>query len=157
MELKVIITGPGASGKDVLRRRLESMGMAYSRPYTTRPKREGETDNDYIFVNDDDFDFILEHGGFKVHNTYNNNWKYGITNDDFENCDLFVMTPEYISMLGDEKNDFFIILLYPDEDVRQRRLARRCDADNVNRRLEADRKQFADFEDYDLLITNDNF
>jgi guanylate kinase len=156
MNLKIIITGPGASGKDTLRRRLEKTGMTYGRPYTTRPMRVGESDSDYTFVSEDDFDFILEHGGFGVSNTYNN-WKYGILNDDLKSCDLFVMTPEYISMLGERKKEFFIILLCPDEETRRRRLTERCDADVVERRLNADRKQFEGFTGYDLMITNEDF
>ena len=118
--------------------------------------RAGETDSDYTFVSDDDFDFILEHGGFGVSNTYNN-WKYGILNDDLKSCDLFVMTPEYISMLGERKKEFFIILLCPDEETRRKRLTERCDADVVERRLNADRKQFEGFTGYDLMITNEDF
>ena len=156
MNLKIIIAGPGASGKDTLRRRLEKKGMVYGKPYTTRPMRIGETDSDYTFVSEDDFDFILEHGGFGVHHTYNG-WKYGILNDDLASCDLFVMTPEYISMLGKRKSEFFIILLCPDEETRCKRLAERCDADTVDRRLAADKAQFEGFMGYDLLITNDDF
>ena len=156
MEMRIILSGPGASGKDYLRKKLESRGMEYARPYTTRPMRIGESDDDYIFVSDDEFDFILEHGGFAVWHEYNG-WKYGITNDDIAECDLFVMTPEYISMLGESKRDFFIILICPNEDVRRKRLAKRCDADTVDRRLAADRKQVENFTDSDLMITNENF
>lgn len=157
MQGKVIIVGPAASGKDTLRKRFEKKGYIYGMPYTTRPKRDGETYFDYFFVSEKDFEKISKYKGFAVKNSYNN-WKYGITNETLENSDVFVMTPEYISQLDkDFIKKSFIIYINPPENVRKERLSNRNDADTVERRLNADREQFANFTNYDLMITNSEF
>ena len=48
---RIILVGPGASGKDFMRKRLEERGMTYAVSYTTRPPRPGEKDGkDYFFL-----------------------------------------------------------------------------------------------------------
>jgi guanylate kinase len=47
--------------------------------------------------------------------------------------------------------------LNPPEDIRIKRLKERNDADNVERRLIADQKDFFEFSDYDIMITNEDF
>jgi len=43
------------------------------------------------------------------------------------------------------------------EEIRYKRLSKRSDADSVNRRMSADKKDFEGFTDYDLVITNPSF
>jgi guanylate kinase len=68
------------------------------------------------------------------------------------------MTPHGISHIdpNDRKNTF-IMYLDMKLGVRQRRLAQRSDADSVERRLAADDRDFADFKDFDIKITNHDF
>lgn len=158
--MRIIITGPAASGKDELRKRFEAKGFTYAKPYTTRPKRNGETDSDYHFITEDEFLKLQETDCFLVTNIYNG-WMYGIMRTDFVRCDVSVMTPEYISDIKRKHSDlldtFMIILLMPDESVRMERLRMRNDADSVERRIAADRKQFENFTCYDVVITDPYF
>lgn len=159
--MRIIITGPAASGKDELRKRFEVKGFTYAKPYTTRPKRAEEDDSDYHFITEDEFLKMKEGGYFLVSNTYNN-WMYGITRTDFVWREVSVMTPEYISEIkesenGDVLESCMIILLMPDEKIRVERLEMRNDADIVQRRIESDRKQFENFTCYDVVITNPYF
>lgn len=156
--MRIIITGPAASGKDVLRKRLEANGFIYAKPYTTRPKREGETDADYTFISDDEFAYMSSIPLFVVNGEYNG-WRYGITMSDYMGSNLAVLTPEYIVMLKQMglMENCFTILLMPDEKVRWKRLWERHDADSADRRIEADRQQFKDFTCYDVIITNPYF
>lgn len=153
----IVIVGPAASGKDTLRRRLETKGYSYCKPYTTRPQRTGEGTGDYHFVSDDEFSKLELDGVFTIVETYNG-WKYGFALKDLVACNLFVMTPEYIERLG--KNfveSSFIIYLNPDGDVRLKRLGERNDMDSAIRRFEADKTQFENFTTYDIEIKNENF
>lgn len=154
-DLKIIIVGPAASGKDFLRKLLENKGMNYGCMITTRPIRDGEVEGvDYLFVNDDYFESIRK--TLIVSNEYNG-WKYGLQLWDWDVCNLFVMTPEYINSIRKLNANLFVIYLNPSEDVRRERLMQRNDADSVERRIMADAKQFANFRDYDIMITNPNF
>lgn len=155
---KIIITGPAASGKDVLRRKFEDKGYIYAKPYTTRPKRDGETDGDYTFVSDNEFAAMCSSHLFAASACYNG-WMYGIATSDYIGSNVAVLTPEYIDILkrAGLMKDCFTILLMPNEEIRRKRLLQRKDADSVERRLEADRKQFECFNDYDIVITNPDF
>ena len=153
----IIIIGPAASGKDTLRKRLEKKGFIYCKPFTTRPKRKDETDDDYFFVTNEEFDNYSQNGQFAVKSIYNG-WKYGITKQLMETCNLFVMTPEYISDIDAEfLGNSFIIYLNPGLDTRIERLCSRNDVDDVLRRIESDEVQFKGFNTFDIQITDSYF
>jgi len=156
--MRIVITGPAASGKDVLRRRFVERGFVYAKPYTTRPVRDGESSDDYTFVTENEFAAMCSFPLFAVSACYNG-WMYGITMSDYIGSTVAVLTPEYIEMLDRVglMKDCFTILLMPDENIRRKRLLQRNDADDVERRLLADRKQFERFECYDMVITNPYF
>jgi guanylate kinase len=157
---KVILVGKAAAGKDHLRKILCGRGFEYGISYTTRPPREGEIDGkDYFFLSDDEFkkkigqDFWYEWIEF-------NGWYYGTSYRQFVHaCNLFIMTPKGISHIDpvDRKECTIIYLNIPD-DIRRKRLEERdMPGDSIDRRMEADEKDFADFNDYDIEINNDNF
>jgi guanylate kinase len=156
MSGKIIIVGPGGSGKDFLRKKMVNRGFEYGVSFTSRPPREGEEEGVDYYYRDQDFftvnpDIFLELQEF-------NGWKYGISKGEFETKNLFILSPAGLRSLPDAlRKDSFVIYLNPEEDVRVKRLRERNDADNVERRLIADRKDFFDFSDYDIMITNENF
>jgi len=156
MRGKIIIVGPGGSGKDYLRKKMVSRGFEYGVSFTSRPPREGEEEGVDYYYRDDDFfslnsDLFLELQEF-------NGWKYGISKGEFSIKNLFILSPAGLrSLPSDFRNDSFVIYLNPAENVRVKRLQERNDADSVERRLIADRKDFFDFFDYDIMITNENF
>ena len=51
----------------------------------------------------------------------------------------------------------FIVYFDIDEETRRNRLLSRRDADNVERRIEADEKDFENFNDFDHRINDPNF
>jgi hypothetical protein len=68
------------------------------------------------------------------------------------------MTPGGIQKLTEkDRKESLIVYLNIDEDTRRTRLESRRDADDVKRRLEADFRDFLDFTDFDLEITDPNF
>jgi guanylate kinase len=156
MSGKIIIVGPGGSGKDFLRKKMVNRGFEYGVSFTSRPPRAGEEEGVDYYYRDEDFftansDIFLELQEF-------NGWKYGISKGEFEAKNLFILSPAGLRSLPDAfRKDSFVIYLNPEEDVRVKRLQERNDADNVERRLIADRKDFFDFSNYDIMITNENF
>lgn len=156
---RIILCGKAASGKDHLRKILEGRGYRYGVSYTTRPPRDGEVDGrDYYFLEDNEFQTMVEQKFFYEYVSFNG-WNYGTSNSQFHlTDDVFIMTPSGIGKLhaADRKNSF-IIYIDIDINIRRERLALRSDADTVERRIEADEKDFANFTDFDIRLTDHNF
>jgi guanylate kinase len=156
MKGKIIIVGPGGSGKDFLRKKMVERGFDYGVSFTSRPPREGEKEGIDYYYRDINFfeaneDIFLELQEF-------NEWKYGISKGEFSIKNLFILSPAGLKSLPKNfRDDSFVIYLNPPEDTRVKRLEERNDADDVERRLIADRKDFFQFSDYDIMITNEDF
>lgn len=159
---KLIIVGQTGSGKDFLRRKLMQK-LRYSPKFTTRPKRAYETDGvDYQFINDLDFNKLILEDRIKVYQSFtigDSIWNYGITLDNFNDNQLFIMTPYEVSQLTDEDlTKCFVVLIDIDIETRRNRLLKRNDNnDSIERRLEADKLDFKDYDYFDLKITDPDF
>jgi guanylate kinase len=151
---RLILVGKGASGKDYARKILENSGFVYCVSHTTRPPREGEIDGvDYHFIMDHEME-----GSVFYESVIFNGWFYGTSMYEFNNSNLFIMTPSGVSKLKPEdRKNSFIVYFDIDEDVRKSRLLKRRDADIVNRRLQADEDDFRNFVDFDYKITDPDF
>lgn len=160
---KVILVGPSGSGKDHLLRGLIKMDLNYHPKITTRPKRRMENQGiEYDFITNKRFQSLLESNKIKVYQHFTINesdWYYAIDNNNFNDNQLFIMTPHEISMLSPEdRKKCFIVYLDIDESIRRNRITRRNDnSDSVNRRIESDKEDFRNFVDYDLRITDPDF
>lgn len=156
---RIILVGKAASGKDHMRKVLESRGFKYAVSYTTRPPRPGEVNGkDYIFISEQDFEKMIEQGEWYEWVSFNG-WKYGTSNKQFFEDDLFIMTPSGIAHVKpeDRKQSCIIFLDMPQEKRRERLAERVMPGDSVDRRIEADEQDFRDFKDYDVRITNHDF
>lgn len=156
---RIILVGKAASGKDYLRKRLESRGFKYAVSYTTRPPRPGEVEGkDYIFISEEKFQEMIDKDEWYEWVSFNG-WKYGTSRDQFEEDDLFIMTPSGIAHISeDERKKSFIIYLDVDQEERRVRLSQRImPGDSVDRRIEADELDFRNFDNYDVRITNGDF
>lgn len=153
MESKIIIVGPGGSGKDYLRKKFTAKGFTYGVSFTSRPPRENETEAVDYYFRDADF-FKHNKAAFLEIQTFNG-WNYGISQKEFETKDLFILSPAGLRSLPPKyREKSLVIYLNPDESLRRERLMMRSDADSMERRILADREDFSDFSDYDVLITN---
>lgn len=159
---KLVIVGQTGSGKDFLRRKL-SQKLRYSPKFTTRPKRSYENDGvDYHFIKDEEFNNLLEENKIKVYQSFKigeSVWQYGITEENFNDNQLFIMTPYEVLQLSEKDlSGCFVVLLEIDLETRRNRLIRRSDGnDSIERRLEADAKDFKDYDYFDLKITDPDF
>lgn len=153
MKGKIIIVGPGGSGKDYLRKKFTDKGFSYGVSFTSRPPRENETEAVDYYFRDSDF-FEINKDMFLEKQTFNG-WNYGISKMEFEIKDLFILSPAGLRSLSKEdRKRCMVIYLNPPKGLRVERLSLRSDADSVERRILADQKDFSDFSDYDVLITN---
>lgn len=157
---RIILVGKAAAGKDHLRKILEGRGFKYGVSYTTRPPRPGEIDGrDYYFLEENEFKTLIDSGFFYEHVTFNG-WYYGTSKEQwFQTDDVFIMTPSGISKLhaADRKHSFIIYIDVPVEIRRQRLSERNDNNDSIERRLEADERDFIGFSDFDIKITDHNF
>ena len=156
MKGKIIIVGPGGSGKDYLRKKMVNQGFEYGVSFTSRPPRDGEEEGVDYYYRDEDF-FELNNDLFLELQEFNG-WKYGISKGEFSIKNLFILSPAGLRSLPENFRKYsFVIYLNPPEDIRVKRLKERNDADSVERRLIADRKDFFEFSDYDMIISNEDF
>ncbi len=156
MKGKIIIVGPGGSGKDFLRKKMVDKGFEYGVSFTSRPPREGEKEGIDYYYRDEDFfksnaDIFLELQEF-------NGWRYGISKGEFSIKNLFILSPAGLRSLPKSfRDESFVIYLNPAAEIRRKRLEERNDADDVERRFLADERDFSGFFDYDIMITNEDF
>ena len=79
----------------------------------------------------------------------------------WDNSIVFIMTPSGISQISEqEREDCVVVYLNIDEDVRRERMRKRSDGgfDKIDRRIEADNKDFKGFiEKVDIVITDPLF
>lgn len=156
---RVVLVGKAASGKDHARKMLEESGYKYEVSYTTRPPRTGEVDGkDYHFVTRQYFEWMIREDEFYEYVEFNG-WLYGTAKKQMQGDQrVFIMTPSGLAhMTPDDRQQSYVIYFDIPIDIRRERLQQRSDADTVDRRIEADEKDFADFNNYDLRITDPNF
>lgn len=152
--IKTIIVGKSAAGKDYLRKMLTKKGYTYGIPYTTRPIRENEKNNeDYYFINNDIFNNMLNDNLFYYFENFNG-WFYGVTYEQWIKNNLFIMTPSAIKKLKpDDRNNSIVLYLDIPLEIRKKRLeTRNASDDSIERRIVADELDFKLFMDFDLNI-----
>jgi guanylate kinase len=159
---KLIILGASGSGKDFLLRELIKKGLSYSPKFTTRPKRSLEREGiDYNYISNDKF-IKMKDNEVKVYQSFpigDEIWYYGITKENFNNNQVFIMTPHELSQLSEiDRVGTFIVYLDIPEDIRRKRISNRNDNnDSVERRIRSDELDFKGFNTYDLKITDPEF
>jgi guanylate kinase len=160
---KVILVGPSGSGKDYLLRGLLRRDLNYAPKFTTRPKRKFETEGlEYEFITNDQFQILKSESKIKTHQEFiigNQIWNYGVTTDNFEKNQLFILTPHEINQLSElDLKKCFVVYLDIDKETRRKRLVKREDQnDSIDRRLKSDEVDFMNYNYYDLKITDPDF
>jgi guanylate kinase len=153
---RIIIVGPGGSGKNYLAEKFERRGYVRCVTTTSRPPRETEKHGvDYYF---EDSEFFVKNRHLFYEIDEFNGWLYGTLNEDFSEADLILMTPRGIKNLQPvERNSSVVIYLNPPKEIVEQRLRARKDADSADRRMKTDAEDFSDFTDFDIEIKDPNF
>ena len=165
---KLLILGQSGSGKDFLVRNIVKKDLIGCVKMTTRPQRKYEIQGvTYDFVTDSLFKEKIENEEFLCFQTFNvtpegrnpETWYYGITKEEFERAQVFIMTPgEFDCIDAETRKNCFVVYLDIDREIRESRILRRNDKnDSVQRRLDADEEDFKGFGDYDLRVTDPDF
>lgn len=155
--------GSGVGKSSLLRILTKKYGYNRSVSYTTRPIREGEIDGvDYHFINNKTFDalsagdFFAETTSYKVAN--DDIWEYGTARRDISDDKIVILNPSGLKELKKDKSlNITTVYLYASYGEIWNRLRQRGDdLDEVTRRLEADKKDFEDINEYiDFAIRTD--
>lgn len=155
---RIILVGHAASGKDFLAAKFVEEGFRKDVSMTTRPMRDGEIPSvTYDYVTDKTFDNHAANNGF-YESVIFNGWKYGTTMQNWNNADVFIMTPSGVTHIKPEdRKDCIVVYIEIPEEIRIKRMNIRSDADTTERRVQADRKDFKGFIDYDYRINDPNF
>ena len=151
----IAIAGQIASGKTTLAKFMEERGFERIVTYTTRPKRDGETDGvDYHFLSDEEFLEKAESGYFAETTSYSakfGNVRYGTSKESLETPNdvrkVIVLNPQGVIALKDAGYDIFVVCLdMPQEVLMRRALRRGDDPAEIGRRIADDTRLFRRLE-----------
>jgi guanylate kinase len=140
--LLVVIFGPGGVGKGTLAQRLTDADdrLWLSRSWTTRPRRAGEPEDAYVFVDRDAFEANDRNGGFLETNRFAANghlygtpWPTEPEGDDV----LLEIDLNGARQVKARRPDAKLVLVVPPsmEELERRLRGRGDDEDHVQRRL----------------------
>lgn len=155
--MRIILVGKAGSGKDFFRdwlSQVEPLDVSY----TTRPPREGEIPGyTYNYIEPDDF-IRMEYGDAFLESVEFNQWKYGTSMHNWLTKTVFIMTPSGLKCIPDEDRRSCIIVYFDIPiEIRKDRLAKRSDADSVERRIKADEEDFSNYTNFDIRVTDPMF
>lgn len=151
------LIGKSASGKTFVRDKLvKERGYKSLVTFTSRPPRKNEKqDITYHFISKEDFEQKIEEGFFaewKKYDTEQGVWYYGTALTDCYDADddtVTILTPDGVRDLLAIEIPMVVIYLYSNLNTVKQRLSIRGDNQKeVERRIEADIK---DFKDADTL------
>lgn len=162
MNKRMILVGPTASGKNILRDRFAKKGFTYDVSYTTREIRKevGEQEGvEYHFISDEEFETMKSNNEFYEKVEYNGK-KYGTGRKEWDTKDVFIMEPNGIDcILEEDRKSCFIIFINPptDERIKRMKFERKWDNQQVLDRIRTDNNKFDNFNKYDIKITDPEF
>lgn len=163
-----VITGKTCSGKSTIVKELKKYGFHPILTTTTRPMREGETqDVDGFFASEGDFFEKIDNNYFaeyRVYDTKFGKWYYGTPKEDIENTgdkDIIILTPAaYRSLMKAYPTlEHRLIYIYANNQTIKNRLMRRGDnKEEADRRLRKDYEDFKGVENlaHRIVYNNDN-
>lgn len=130
--------------------------------YTTRPKRDNETEGvEHYFIDSETAKKKLESENVLAY-TKIGEFEYFATLEALNDSNLYIIDPKGIKYIKDKFGDKIptkVIYIYTRDDVRIERCKRRSDFDVAfKKRCESEDEQFAEFEynmDWDCVIIND--
>ena len=132
-----LIIGRTGSGKTEFARLLENLDMKKVKSYTTRPKRQSETDDDYHFISKSDLDNYQD----KLALTTINQEQYFVTKDELLTKNIYVIDYQGAIDLAKQTPDItyhIIHILNPDDNLRLNTLKTRYYQNNPKKDNESD-------------------
>lgn len=160
---KYVIVGKAASGKDWCQNLFVEHGFKPLKQYTTRPKRPNETGKEYHFVSEKTIEKMQNEKKFCSLKVFKD-WYYGFTLNDFKKCEVAILSVGNIYDLTNWYPEVLkfttIIFLDIPTSVRRKRLKSRYSGgnedDSLTRRIEADERDFQNFNIFDIKFTTND-
>jgi guanylate kinase len=162
-----VVAAPSGTGKSTVCRRVvdRNQGIILSVSHTTRPIRAAEVDGvDYYFVTPSGFQRLVDDGVFIESALYNGN-HYGTSWESVApplaaGCDVLLeIEVQGARQVRKRRDDVRMIFLLPPsfEALRLRLAGRGTDSEEqVRKRLDLAREEFAAIGDFDYAIENDD-
>jgi guanylate kinase len=164
----VLITGPSGAGKSSFVHKLmaEDARLAFSVSTTTRPIREGEVDGrDYDFVDDNEFDRLLQDGAFVEWAHVHDN-RYGTRRSRLDEMAAAGKIPLLdidvqggVNVIDIFQSELVSVFLFPPswEELERRLRSRATDSDQVIKtRLKNARIEVGFADRYQYWVVNDD-
>lgn len=163
----LVLAGPTAVGKGAVSGyiRHEHPEVLFSVSATTRPPRPGEVHGEhYYFVDDVEFDRMLERGDFLEHATVHNAYRYGTPRPPVDealaagrNVLLEIDLQGARSVRAAMPESYLVFLLPPSWEELVRRLVGRGteSAEEQSRRLETAKEELGAQDEFDARVIND--
>ncbi|MFT3798983.1 guanylate kinase [Microbacterium sp.] len=164
----LVLAGPTAVGKGTVAAQIKATHpeIVLSVSATTRPPRPGEVDGEhYFFVDDAEFDRMIDAGEFLEHATVHNKYRYGTPRGPVDAALAAGRTVLLeIDLQGARRVHYrnrsaaLIFLLPPSWEELVNRLEGRGteDAEERSRRLKTAKKELAAQREFDFLVVNDD-
>lgn len=143
-----VIIGKSLSGKTTIARLLREKGYVWEKTYTTRPRRDREPDDEYVFVSDVMFSDMACHDEFmsvKGYETVHGNWLYGTPwpSSTWDKNTFVIMTPlEYAEHKNELPDGVKCLYIYANNNTIMKRMKKRGDIEESMRRFKQDNKDF---------------
>lgn len=156
MKTDIFLIGPMGSGKTTIANELVKNGFVKTRAITTRPKRPNESDDEYLFTDNEGFKSAViwdDIRAIRVYSTKLGIWRYGISMKEFQKDrdTVTILDPSSFEYLAPDIGEsvFGVFLDAPEDICKLRALARGDDPKEVDRRIESDREDFAELRNRD--------
>jgi len=164
--LILIVSGPSASGKSTLvRKLLELPGMLWSVSCTTRPPRHEADRGWYNFVSEEEFRRMVEQGEFLEYARVFGKHYYGTPKkwlDEARTKGLDLVLEIDVQGAGQVKGKhpeavaIFVVPPSPQELEKRIRARGQDSGEEIARRLERARQEMTRFDEYDYVVVNDD-
>jgi guanylate kinase len=128
--------------------------------FTTRKPREGEIDGvDYIFIEQSEFDRLLNNNGLIEHTNYSGNF-YGVTREEYESKlgkgdTFFICDNKGMRQMKAIHSNCVSIFIYCDRETVESNMRQRGDTEeDISKRLKTYDDEVNNLVYYDYVVTN---
>lgn len=134
-----LIMGRSGSGKTTIAQKLKDEGYKGVKSYTTRPRRDGESEDAYNFISEEEYAALPN----KIAPVFFNGYHYCSTIDDIKEAELYVAEPSAVRELRTAGIDFKVLFIAVSKNTAIERMKKRGDSqEKIDSRIKNDEIDF---------------